>query len=75
MNFMIDGAYGDLYRRAIGHPQLLPAVDEWEIERRLGSQPRRSHNSLKGLLQRVAGSLISTVRTKPRLAQLKETAS
>ena len=33
MNWMIDGAYGDLYRQAMGYSQLQP-LDEWEIERR-----------------------------------------
>jgi hypothetical protein len=32
MNWMIDGAHGDLYRKAMGYPALTPH-DEWEIGR------------------------------------------
>jgi hypothetical protein len=35
MNWMIDGAYGDLYRKSMGFPELAPAVDEWEVERNI----------------------------------------
>lgn len=35
MNWMIDGAYGDYYRTAMGYPRL-QAHDEWEIERHAG---------------------------------------
>ncbi len=43
MNWMIDGANGDLYRTAMNYPQLQNAADEWEIERKLGrkSQSRQ----------------------------------
>ena len=40
MNWMIDGAYGDLYRQAMGYSQLQPH-DEWEIERR-GKTPAQA---------------------------------
>ncbi|HRX37193.1 MAG TPA: hypothetical protein P5337_12425 [Aestuariivirga sp.] len=40
MNWMIDGAYGGLYREAMGHPALTPATDEWDVERNLHVQPR-----------------------------------
>ena len=36
MNWMIDGANGDLYRTAMNYPQLQNATDEWKIERNLG---------------------------------------
>ena len=38
MNWMIDGAYGDNYRTAMGYKALTPAVDEWELERALGTK-------------------------------------
>ncbi len=38
MNWMIDGANGDLYRTAMNYPQLQNATDEWEIERNLGAK-------------------------------------
>jgi hypothetical protein len=44
MNWMIDGANGDLYRQAMGYPQLKAATDEWEIERTLhlrNAKPRK----------------------------------
>lgn len=40
MNWMIDGVYGDLYRAAMGYPQLQPH-DEWEIERNRGTAKHR----------------------------------
>jgi hypothetical protein len=39
MNWLIDGAYGDLYREAMGYPRLAPAKDEWDIERNIGKSP------------------------------------
>lgn len=38
MNWMIDGAYGDLYRTTMGYPALTPH-DEWEIERQMAKGP------------------------------------
>ena len=40
MNWMIDGAYGDDYRKAMGYKAQVPAVDEWELERTLGTKNR-----------------------------------
>ena len=40
MNWMIDGAYGDDYRTAMGYKAQVPAVDEWELERTLGTKNR-----------------------------------
>lgn len=36
MNWMIDGAYGDLYRTAMHYHPQVEQLDEWEIERRRG---------------------------------------
>jgi hypothetical protein len=41
MNWMIDGAHGDLYRKAMGYPALTPH-DEWEIEREPKEAPAPS---------------------------------
>ena len=41
MNWMIDGAHGDLYRRAMGYPMLTETTDEWAVERALGQKPRQ----------------------------------
>lgn len=38
MNWMIDGAYGDLYRTTMGYRALTPH-DEWEIERCMAKGP------------------------------------
>ena len=40
MNWMIDGAYGNDYRTAMGYKAQVPAVDEWELERTLGTKNR-----------------------------------
>jgi hypothetical protein len=68
MNWMIDGAYGDLYRESMGYPRLQPH-DEWEVERNLGTANRRSRtaaakryaanafNHLAAALQRAALAL------------------
>ena len=48
MNWMIDGAYGDLYRQAMGYDQPQP-YDEWEIERRgkIPAQPESVRLSIR----------------------------
>ena len=56
MNWMIDGANGDLYRTTMNYPALTAARDEWEVERRIG-KPRRS------LLRRLAIRLVVLRRT------------
>jgi hypothetical protein len=45
MNWMIDGAYGDLYRQAMGHPLQDGCLDEWETERRMGRARRASRTT------------------------------
>lgn len=57
MNWMIDGAHGDLYRRAMGFPELRAAQDEWEIERNTGRNPRSVRNPFVGLVQRLVANL------------------
>lgn len=42
MNWMIDGAHGDLYREAMGYPRQHTAADEWEIERTAHVKPAAS---------------------------------
>jgi hypothetical protein len=51
MNWMIDGAHGDLYRGAMGYPLLKPAVDEWQAERRIGATVRRKRHRLAAHLR------------------------
>lgn len=49
MNWMIDGAYGDQYRMAMGYSALTPH-DEWEIERNLAKRRnpfRRTYAALR----------------------------
>ena len=60
MNWMIDGAQGDLYRRAMGYPALTPATDEWEAERRLGSRRR---TALSGRLARLFAKFTQSFAT------------
>jgi hypothetical protein len=75
MNWMIDGAYGDLYRKAMGFPELRAAQDEWEIERSSGRTPRTVRDPFAGLVQRLAASL-AYVRETVRIALTsKETVS
>jgi hypothetical protein len=38
MNFLIDGAYGELYRAAMFCPQRHKSGGEWDIERRMAEQ-------------------------------------
>ena len=50
MNWMIDGAYGDDYRTAMGYRPLTPhANDEWEIERQIAPAPGFFKRALAGL--------------------------
>jgi hypothetical protein len=61
MHWMIDGAYGDLYREAMGHPAQTPAVDEWEIERRLNAKPKpRFRERFAGLRSIASAALFSS---------------
>ena len=48
MNWMIDGAYGDLYRQAMGYSQP-QSLDEWEIERRgrIAAKPEKERLSTR----------------------------
>lgn len=64
MNWMIDGAYGDLYRQAMGFRQQPAAPDEWAAERMIGrrARPRRA----AALARRLAASL-SLVRETIRI--------
>ena len=50
MNWMIDGAYGDDYRTAMGYRPLTPhAHDEWEIERQTAAAPGIFKRALAGI--------------------------
>jgi hypothetical protein len=51
MNWMIDGAHGDLYRSAMGYAALKPAVDEWEAERQTGRKARATRHPVKARLR------------------------
>jgi hypothetical protein len=59
MNFLIDGAYGDLYREAMGHRRLLPARDVWETEQHKGNelQPEPKPKVKAQFLKRLAAWL------------------
>ena len=49
MNWMIDGANGDLYRTAMGYRTLTPR-DEWEVERHMEKRSslfRRSQAAMR----------------------------
>ncbi len=75
MNWMIDGAHGDLYRTTMGCPHLEAATDEWEIERNTGRKPSSVRNPFAGIVPRLATSL-SSVRETIRIALTsKETVS
>ena len=73
MNWMIDGAYGDLYRTAMGYRPLTPH-DEWEIERHMAKRPslfRRTQAAIQKLwaAERAALHLADTqVTVKERTA-------
>ena len=64
MNWMIDGAYGDDYRTAMGYRPLTPhANDEWEIERQIALAPgffKRALAGLKNLSAKARASLQTT---------------
>ena len=62
MNWMIDGAYGDLYRTAMYYPRQEEPLDEWEIERRRGevSGPgliARTRTAVSGLAAAIAAAV------------------
>jgi hypothetical protein len=75
MNWMIDGVHGDLYRRAMGYPELKPATDEWEIERSIGRKPRSLQNPVPGLSKRLSASISSIIETLRSALRSKETVS
>ena len=74
MNWMIDGAYGDLYRTTMGYRPLCPARNEWEIERNMAKKPslfRRAQAAIQKLwaTKRAALHLAGTqVSVKERTA-------
>ena len=64
MNWMIDGAHGDLYRQAMGYNQLQPH-DEWEIERKRKAPAASAQQlaaSFPALIRSWAGRLASQAR-------------
>ena len=64
MNWMIDGAHGDLYRQAMGYPKLQPH-DEWEIERNRKAPAVSTQQLAAGfpaLIRSWTGRLASQVR-------------
>ncbi len=68
MNWMIDGANGDLYRAAMNYPRLQNATDDWEIERNLGraSRPRKPRlAAARGKLAAAFAKLSSAFRAEP----------
>ena len=75
MNWMIDGAHGDLYRTAMGYPRLEAATDEWEIERNSDRKPRRVRESFAGITQRIAARLAGASQTLRIALNKKETVS
>jgi len=75
MNWMIDGAYGDLYRRAMGFPELGEAQDEWEIERSSGRKSRTVRDPFTGPARRLAASLARAIETIRVAITSKETVS
>jgi hypothetical protein len=65
MNWMIDGAYGDLYRQSMGYAPLTPAQDEWDIERRIGGSQREKQLKVAaplGLLKALLASIAALTR-------------
>lgn len=75
MNWMIDGAHGDLYRATMGYPLLEAATDEWEIERNIGRKPRSFRNPFAGFVQRLASSLAYVSETIRIARTTRETVS
>ena len=75
MNWIIDGAHGDLYRRALGFPVLREAQDEWEVERNSGRKPRTVLNPFAGLVQRLVANLAHVRETIRIVLTSKETVS
>lgn len=68
MNWMIDGANGDLYRTAMGYSQLQNARDEWDIERNLGRKPhphRPLLTALRGRLTAAFARLAAAFQRQP----------
>jgi hypothetical protein len=51
MHWMIDGAYGDLYRATMQYPQLREH-NEWQIERRVARRPGRLAQAWTAMQQR-----------------------
>jgi len=66
MNWMIDGAYGDLYRQAMNYPKLEAARDEWEIERTLHVSKAKPRKPLLALAK--ASTLALAARLRKALA-------
>jgi hypothetical protein len=75
MNWMIDGANGDLYRTAMGYPAQREAADEWEIERTIGRKPHHVRNPFEGLLPSLAERLALARETIRLALTSKETVS
>ena len=75
MNWMVDGVHGDLYRAAMGYPQLEIAPDELEIERRSDRKPRSVGIPFAGLIQRLGAGLVHRRETIRTVLTSKETVS
>lgn len=75
MNWMIDGAYGHLYRRSMGFPELEAAVDEWAVERAIGRKPRSAREPLKRLAKYFAVRLASAIQSARAPLATKEIVS
>lgn len=72
MNFLIDGAYGDLYRAAMFETQQLKSNDEWDIERRIAeidAQPRHARClTMTARISRLVTALLAAVSHQGRQA-------
>jgi hypothetical protein len=69
MHWMIDGAHGDLYRTAMGYPEL-QNHDEWAIERArrpAKTEHRAAASSLFTRLASLAGQCRSIFSRQPVL--------
>jgi len=69
---MIDGAYGDDYRTAMGYRPLTPhAPDEWEIERQTAKAPGVFKRALAGI-QNIRAKARASLQTAGTYAPAKE---
>ena len=68
MNWMIDGAHGNLYRQAMDYPQLDAARDEWEIERTMHLRKAKPRKPLLAPAKTATLALVARLRKALALA-------